>query len=91
MRFAAKAQPDAHLLLLALSVPSPMMVSTCLLAAALLPVVFGAVLVVGPSLPMDPFKCKIMLRQSRLPCWICRHVPDLLLIDKTFYGGDGFI
>jgi hypothetical protein len=80
------------LLLLALSGAfAQMMVSTCLLAAALLPVVFGAVLVVGPSLPMDPFKCKIMLRQvaSAVLGFVAMFL-IFCLIDKTFYGGDGF-
>jgi hypothetical protein len=80
------------LLLLGLSgVFAQMMVSTCLLAAALLPVVFGAVLVVGPSLPMGPSKFKIMLRQvvSAVLGFVIMFL-IFSLIDKTVYGGDGF-
>ena len=80
------------LLLLGLSgVFAQMMVSTCLLAAALLPVVFGAVLVVGPSVPMGTSKFKIMLRQ--VASAVLGFVAMFLifsLIDKTVYGGDGF-
>jgi hypothetical protein len=80
------------LLLLGLSGAfAQMMVSTSLLAAALLPVIFGAVLIVGPSFSMGPFKFKIMLRQvaSAVLGFVIMFL-IFSLIDKTVYGGDGF-